>query len=82
MNPESTMIYPQRVRTNVEYVPLKGGGEQPVVGLEIDEIITLLLTKEDAHRFITQIQLGIQQLGIQLLKDERSQGGQRKTHHE
>jgi hypothetical protein len=71
MNPYVTMIYPQRVRTNVGYVPLEDGSEHPVLGLEIDETITLLFSEEDAHGFIAQIQLG-----IQLLKDERLKGDQ------
>ncbi len=65
MNPQVLMVYPQRVRTNIGWIPLEDGGEQPVVGLQIDETITLLFTEEDAYGFITQIQLG-----IQLLKDE------------
>lgn len=62
MNPDVTMIYPQHTHTNAGFIPDHNGGEIPVIGVQIDDLVTLVFSEDDAHAFITQIQLAMQRM--------------------
>jgi hypothetical protein len=62
MNPDVPMIYPQHTHTNAGFIPDGIGGETPVIGVQIDDLVTLVFSEDDAHAFITQIQLAMQRM--------------------
>lgn len=59
MNPQVPCVYPTSLLTNVGWAPDGHGGETPVVCVQVDGLITLIFSEDDAHAFISQIQLAI-----------------------
>jgi len=62
MNADVPIIYPQNVRTNAGFIPDGNGREIAVIGVQIDDLVTLVFSEDDAHAFISQIQLAIQRM--------------------
>jgi len=62
MNPDVPGIYPQNVLTNAGFIPASNGREIAVIGVQIDDLVTLVFSEDDAHAFISQIQLAIQRM--------------------
>lgn len=62
MNPDVPSIYPQNVLSNAGFIPDGNGREIAVIGVQIDDLVTLVFSEDDAHAFISQIQLAIQRM--------------------
>ena len=59
MRNDIPIYYPQHILTNVAWIPGLDGTEHPVVGIQMGDSFILVFSEDDAHAFITQIQLGI-----------------------